>query len=193
MINQVAYVCLSLFLLWQSYGVIAGLFAFQPSHWALTLFVAWAVNMLVTGIFAFAGFALPIERLLPDRYYRIGRPRWLQRIYRALRVEWFRQALLATLWRNANRRTQYFDGSPDGIAHLDVQTRKAEFGHLIPLLLLTVISTGFLLDGSVRLGLMTLGFNLVGNLYPVLLQRHHRLRIQRLRTLRDAIDASTTK
>lgn len=190
MLKQGAYICLSLFLTWQSYGIVAGLFAVQPGHWALTLFLAWVVNMMVTGIFAFAGFALPTQRLLPDRYYRIRRPRLLQRIHRALGVEWFRRTLLATLWRNADRRAQYFDGSPDGIAHLDVETRKSEFGHLVPLLILSIISIGFLLDGSVRLGLMTLGFNLMGNLYPVLLQRHHRLRIQRLRALRDAIDAS---
>jgi hypothetical protein len=191
--KQVAFTCFSLFLMWQSYGIVEGLFAIQPRHWAVTLFVAWAVNMMVTGVFAFAGFAFPTERLLPDRYYRIARPQRLQRIYRMLRVEWFWHALLTTLWRNADRRGHYFDGSPNGIAHLDMQSRKSEFGHLVPLLILTAISIGFLLDGSVRLGLMTQGFNLVGNLYPVLLQRHHRMRIQRIRALRGAIATSNTQ
>jgi hypothetical protein len=40
---------------------------------------------------------------------------------------------------------------------------------------------------------MTQSFNLVGNLYPVLLQRHHRMRIQRIRALRGAIATSNTQ
>jgi len=171
----------ALFLAWQSVALFRALTDIQPSSWILSAFTAGAFNMMVTGTFAFVGFVLPTYRLLPSGYYRVRRPKRLQRAYYMLRVECFRRVLLATLWKDRTKRHRFFDGSASGLAHLSRTSQAAEFGHTIPFVLLTAAGLWWTLDGSVRLGLLTIAFNVLGNLYPVLLQRHHRMRIQRLR------------
>lgn len=178
--KRVVQVLISLFLAWQSWRLLVALLEVSPEHWGVMLFVAWVVNMMITGVFAFAVFALPVERLLPDGYYRISHPERLLAIYRRLGVEGFRRVLLATLWRSPSKRDSYFDGTADGLRHLGTKARKSEFGHAVSFVLLCVVSVVFAATGALALGLLTFGINVLGNLYPVLLQRHHRLRLQRL-------------
>lgn len=177
-----AGVLVSLFLAWQSVVAFNVLMEVRPKSWVLTAFVAWAFNMAVTGAFAIAGFVLPTYRLVPQGYYRVSRPELLRAIYQKLRVDLFRRALLATLWKDRSKRRRYFDGSASALGHLDTQSRLAEFGHTIPFVLLTAASCAWAFAGAVWLGAATLTFNVLGNLYPAVLQRHHRMRLQALRS-----------
>ena len=139
--------------------------------------------MMVTGAFALSGFVFPTDRLLTERSYRIRRPERLGALYRGLGVDVFRRALLATLWRRRAMQRAYFDGSASGLDHLAARSRASEFGHVVPFVLLTVAGSMWIASGAAGLGLWTLAFNVLGNLYPVLLQRHHRMRIQRMRAI----------
>ncbi len=180
MAKKILLVSASVFLIWQSYVLLVNIGYMEGSSWFWSLFVAWVLNMFVTGIFAFAGFALPTEKLLPAAYYEVRNPHRLRAIYGALGVGAFRKFLLATLWRGRARRKNYYEGTKSGIAHMARQSMKAEFGHLIPFLILCVLSVYLAQLVSMRLGVLALLINLLGNLYPVLLQRHHRMRIQAL-------------
>jgi hypothetical protein len=140
-------------------------------------------NMFITGIFAFSGFAFPTQKLLPKSYYHIYRPRRLKKTYSILRVNLFKQILLATLWKSQNQREKYFNGKENGISNLVEQSMKSEFGHLIPFVLICIMSVHLIINGAVDLGLSSLIINFVGNFYPIILQRHHRMRIQILRKL----------
>lgn len=171
----------SIFLVWQSYGLLRHIDQAEISHWGLSLFIAWVINMFITGIFAFSGFAFPTQRLLPDTYYAIHHPQRLKKIYRTLGVDRFRKLLLATLWRGKKQRKKYFDGTKAGITHLEEQSTKSEFGHLIPFVVLSLVSIYLIFVDQIQLSIFTLLFNILGNLYPVLLQRHHRMRIQVLK------------
>ena len=97
-------------------------------------------------------------------------------------VERFKKFLLATFWRNKDQRNKYFNGSRKGIATLVEQSKKSEFGHLVPFVLLSLASIYLLIIGMTFLASLTFLINILGNLYPVLLQRHHRMRIQNLQT-----------
>ena len=100
----------SIFLIWQSYELLKNIDKMEFSSWLLTLFMAWLIYLFITGIFAFAGFAFPTQKLLPDAYYQIYRPKTLKKIYNLLNVELFRKALLATIWRPQKQRQKYFNG-----------------------------------------------------------------------------------
>lgn len=141
------------------------------------LFNAFQINLYILGVFAFAGFALPTQDLLPKSYYNITQSQQLKRWYNRLGIDQFRRVLLATLWKDENRRKNYFDGTQSGIAHFATESRKAEFGHLIPLILITLISVYILYRGAYVFALATMFLNIVANLYPVILQRYHRTRI----------------
>ena len=179
-LKQVLLVLAAVFLLFQSYGLLSGIHHFSGIAFAPALFLPWVINMFITGIFAFAGFALPTQYLLLESYYTISNPDRLEQIYRGLRVDWFRKALLATLWRSQAQRKKYFNGKVAGLEHLNTQSRKAEFGHLVPFVILSFISVYLVFFVQPVLGLLCLGINLAGNFYPVVLQRHHRMRLQRI-------------
>ncbi|MFB9295038.1 glycosyl-4,4'-diaponeurosporenoate acyltransferase CrtO family protein [Persicitalea jodogahamensis] len=168
----------SIFLIWQSFGLLSVIDTFRTDSLLFTIFMAWVINLFITGIFAFAGFAFPTQKLLPEKYYRIRNPVRLKKVYRALKVSWFRKALLATLWKSRSQRKKYFDGKREGIANLVEQSMKSEFGHLIPFVLITFVSGYLILIHSIELGIFSLLVNLIGNLYPIILQRYHRMRIQ---------------
>ncbi len=165
----------------QSYKLLENIHRVDEYSWGVAFFLAWVLGLFVTGIFAFAGFAFPTQRLLPDSYYKIWFPERLDMVCRVLGVEVFRKMLLLTLWRNKKQRRGYFDGKRTGISVLEVQSKKSEFGHLLPFVLILAIGLYFFIIGLQRLAAFTLLINIAGNFYPILLQRHHRMRIQALR------------
>lgn len=144
----------------------------------LWFFLGWLINMFITGVFAFLGFAYPTQKLLPLSYYRIQNPTKLQLIYNTMRVDWFKKFLLATFWRNQNQRKKYFNGKRAGVSNLAVQSMKSEFGHLIPFIIINVVSVYLLAINLYALSIFTFILNVIGNLYPIILQRQHRMRIQ---------------
>lgn len=167
-----------LFLVWQSYKLLWEIDEVEIHSWVLLIFVAWVINMFITGIFAFSVFAFPAEKLLPKAYYKIQQPGTLKQFYQTLKVNLFRQILLATLWKSQKQRQKYFNGKKTGIFDLVEQSMKSEFGHILPFIILTLVSIYLLIIGQVSLGIVTFLINVIGNLYPVILQRHHRMRIQ---------------
>lgn len=177
------------FLIWQSYDLLRHIDRLETDSWVLLVFTAWVINMFITGIFAFTVFAYPAHRLLPASYYKIGQPEKLKKIHSWLKVEWFRKALLATLWRGKKQRKKYFNGKQEGIDQLDGQSMKSEFGHLLPFVILTGVSVYLVAAGQGWLGLLTFLINVPGNFYPILLQRHHRMRTQAIRERLEAAKA----
>jgi len=153
----------------------------EGAPWGIFVFLAVLITLCMTGIFAFAGFAWPTENLLPDSYYKIKNAQILKRICSFLQLDLFRKFLLATFWRKQQMQKDYFDGTAVGLKALDRNSRKSEFGHLIPFVLLAVLCMYTLLfnwwvfSGTVML------INIFFNFYPILLQRHHRMRISILR------------
>jgi len=181
MIKKTLLSVASIFLIWQSYDLLTHLDKLEINSWGLIIFIAWIINLYITGIFAFSGFAFPTQKLLPKSYYTIRHPEKLRRTYKLLRVDLFRKMLLATFWRNKKQRKKYFNGKEDGISNLVKQSMKSEFGHLLPFILIILLSFYLILSGALKLGLFALLINFIGNLYPIILQRHHRMRIQIIR------------
>lgn len=185
MIKKILLSIASLFLIWQSYKLLWSIHEFTTDSWLAIIFVAWVLNMFITGIFAFSGFAFSTQKLLPKSYYKIANPKRLKKTYKAFKVDLFRTMLLATIWRSQAQQKKYFNGKKDGIANLEEQAEKSEFGHLIPFILLCFVSIYLLAIGLIKLGVFTLLLNFMGNWYPILLQRHHRMRIEVIRKIQE--------
>lgn len=181
MFKKVLLSIASLFLIWQSYKLVGSLDALQLHTWWQILLVAWLINLFITGIFAFLGFAFPTQKILPTKYYEIHNTKRLKRTYQFLQVEWFRKALLATLWKSKKQRQKYFNGKKEGLGNLITQSQKSEIGHLFPLIVITLICIYLFVIGDWKLASVTLLINIIGNLYPIILQRQHRRRIQILK------------
>ncbi|MEL6657463.1 MAG: hypothetical protein AAFR36_13495 [Bacteroidota bacterium] len=171
----------ALFLIWQSYNMVLIVHQVELKSWGIIIFLAWIISLFITGIFAFPSFVWPTEKLLPAAYYHVYQPKRLKRVGKAMKVELFRKMLLATLWKDKKRQKAYFDGTREGLINLETQSKRAESGHLLPFLLITILSIYWLFTGHAKMGVATFVINIIGNLYPVILQRNHRMRIQVIR------------
>ena len=179
-IRKFLLTCMSVFLTWQIIMIFLQLDAHEIHSIKRILFLSGQIVLYITGIFAFVGFAFPTHKLLPERYYHIYDPKKLNRIFKILGVSRFRKFLLLTFWRSKKEQQKYFDGTVSGLENLSTQSQKSEFGHLITFVILVFVSVFFVFKGAYLLGFFVLFFNISGNLYPVILQRHHRMRMQRL-------------
>jgi hypothetical protein len=148
--------------------------------WPLLCFLSILINLFITGIFAFIGFAYPSSRLLPESYYRITNPEALTSIYNLVGVKYFRMMLLGAFWGKEKNRKRYFNGTKTGIRNFDFQTRQSEFGHVAAFVAIMAISLIILAYGHpIAFAMITL-INVVANFYPIVLQRIHRIQIQRI-------------
>ena len=172
----------SAFLAFRSVELVRAIMAAKPGSLTMgeELFVGMLLTIFVTGIFALPGFALPTARLLPNSYYDIKKPKALLVWYKRLHVELFRKFLLVTFWAGAKNRQRYFDGTRAGFDNLIYQSKQSEFGHLMPLILIQVIAFIALTKGFLYLSGIVTFINIIGNFYPIPLQRMHRYRIMRL-------------
>lgn len=180
MIKKVLLVLGSLFLISQSFKITQLIIELSITSIGLSIFLAWLLTLFITGIFALSGFALPTQVLLPENYYFISAPKNLSLIYKLLKVEIFRKLLLATLWKSQKMRKGHFSGGKLGLKQLILQSRKSEFGHILPFIVISFTCIYLIIEGEILISIIALIINVVGNLYPVILQRYHRMRVQRL-------------
>ena len=176
-VKKIFFIAASAFLVKLSLNLFPGLSNIDTKSPVALFFLAFLINLFITGVFAFAGFALPTQKLMPPSYYKIRKARKLKKYFKILKVNLFRNFLLATFWREKNQQKSFFDGTREGIAHMETETRKAEFGHLIPAILISITVIYLIVLGQYLLAAFTLFLNIIGNIYPVILQRHHRMRI----------------
>ncbi|MDN3690355.1 hypothetical protein [Cyclobacterium jeungdonense] len=182
MLRKIGFLLLSLFLAFRSYEMVNGLSRGTIPDLSLfeSVFISFLLALFLTGVFAFPGFAFATSTLLPDTYYQIRQPERLKAAYVGLGGEYFKRLLLVAFWGKEKQRKKYFDGTKTGIANLSFQTRQSEFGHLGAFVLLGVASVMLLFRGYTIIFFLTTLLNIIGNGYPILLQRVHRIRIQKI-------------
>jgi hypothetical protein len=187
MIKKLLLTLASIFLTYRSLELIRVLEVSDPSqfNWIGVVVYSFVLNLFITGIFASLGFAFLTSRLLPDSYYRVKNAKRLTLAYKLMGVEHFKSLLLLFFWGKEKNRKKYFDGTKSGIENFDTQTRQSEFGHLAAFIGIIGLSVIVLAHGHVAIFLTTTLINIVGNLYPVLLQRNHRIQIQRMQRVLD--------
>ena len=144
-----------------------------------TLSISFLLPLFITGIFAFPGFAYRTNKILPLSYYTLKNPDRLELVYRLLGVRYFNYLLLI-YWGRKKNRLKYFDGTRRGLSNFIYQSKQSEVGHLAAFVTILIVSMLLLTNGYTILVAMITGINIIGNLYPIILQRHHRVRIEKL-------------
>lgn len=134
---------------------------------------------------AIPGFAFATHKLVGSSYYEIKHPVLLRKAYRMLRLDLFRRALMLVFWGRKSQRKKFFDGTASGIENFIFQTKQAEFGHIVSFVLLALTAVLSVVQGYYVLALVSTCINTIGNLYPALLQRSHRHRIDRVLKLQE--------
>ncbi len=183
MAKKILLTLASIFLTYRSVELLKFLDNKSPDqfNWMGTLAFSFALNLFITGIFAFLGFAFLTSRILPDSYYKIKNAKNVSLIYKILGVDYFKLLLLKFFWGSEKNRKKYFDGTKTGLINFDTQTRQSEFGHLGAFIAIETISFYILIEGHVAIFFITTLINIIGNFYPIILQRNHRIQIERLK------------
>ncbi len=176
--QKVLLVSFSAFLIWQSFGLVSTI-AHQTSTTSLTDLVVQSVllNLFVTGIFL-VGYAFPLHKLLPESYYRAVESRSFAAVCNILHIELFRKVMRITFWNPRNSRKHFFNGTRSGLAQFEDNTRISESSHIFAFACILAVSLSLGSAGNIGLAIVANLVNVFFNLYPAVLQRYHRLRLQ---------------
>lgn len=182
LLKKILFPLFSLFLLYHSIDIMNSLIASDASSFGMkeSFIMAFLLTLFITGIFAFPGFAYPTNKMIGFNYYKLKNPEKLKQVYKVLGVKYFRIFLLIVFWGKDKNRKKYFNGTRQGLQNFVYQSKQSEFGHLGAFISILAVSVILLVYGYIILVAMAMMINIIGNLYPILLQRFHRLRIDKL-------------
>lgn len=172
---------LSLVLAYNTFKLTIVIISFSQGQFSTFVIVisAFAYNLLITGSIAFLGFVYPTHKLLPNGYYKIKNKRRLKKIHSLMGVNIFQFFLLKTFYRSSNNK-KYFNGTKAGINEFEYNTRQSEFGHLISFILVELLSVILFFYGHSLIFLWIQPMNILLNFYPIILQRTHRIKTEKI-------------
>jgi uncharacterized membrane protein YjgN (DUF898 family) len=84
------------------------------------------------------------------------------------------------LWCKPKNRKKYFNGTKQGLRNFVFQTKQSEFGYLVAFIMVIIFSIILLSHKHLQLIVLVTLLNIIANFYPVILQRFHRIRIDKL-------------
>ena len=180
--KKILFPLFSVFLFYRTIDLMNSLLSSNPTNFGFSesLAVAFLLPLFITGVFAFPSFAYATNKLIGSKYYKLKYPDTLNRIYNILGVKYFRIFLLIVFWGRGKSKKKYFNGTRKGLQNFVYQSKQSEFGHLSAFVSILCISIVLLTQGYfILIGMVTV-INIFGNLYPIILQRFHRIRIDRL-------------
>jgi len=139
---------------------------------------AWALNFLLMGCVLF--FTETLKAPLTSPYYN-EKP-WEQggKIYQSLGINVFRKLLVWVGWEKLNKKSSPVEKNTTALMHLHYRTKQSELGHIIILMIVLGVNIFVAFKFGILKSLWLLVLNILFNLYPILLQRYNRPRIERV-------------
>lgn len=180
--KKIAYSLFSLFLLYRSIELLRHLYYSSPIDFRFgeSVLIAFLITLFITGVFAFPGFVFPTSNVMPKSYWTPKNKNQLNSIFSALGVNTYKSIIVLLFWGRKANQKKYYNGTRKGLEDFNFQTKQSEFGHLCAFILIIFVSILLLVKGYFLLVFLMALINIIANLYPIILQRHHRIRIYRL-------------
>jgi len=138
---------------------------------------AWAFNFML--MVFIPPFTDTLKSPLTSSYY--NEKTWEKRgkVYENLGINVFRKLLVLIGWEKIIRKAHPIEKNTQALVNLHLQTKKSEINHVIILF----IVLGFNIFVAIKYGfiksLSLLILNIILHLYPIMLQRYNRPRIER--------------
>ncbi|MDN3686351.1 hypothetical protein [Cyclobacterium jeungdonense] len=143
-----------------------------------TFMFAWVVNfLLMTALMAYTETLQP-----PLRSSYFDTKNWEAggTVYRWLGVHVFRRMLVWIGWEKLSRASNPVKKNRAALKKLEYQTRQSEFGHAIIFIIVLVFGIVVAFLYGVRQSFWLFFLNIILNLYPIVVQRYNRPRLQRV-------------
>jgi len=138
---------------------------------------AWILNfMLMMFVYLFT------ETLKPEfksNYYK--EKVWEKRgkIYESFGINIFRKLLVLVGWEKLNKKANPVEKNLEALIHLEYRTKQSELGHIIIFFIVIGFNVYVALTFGILESLWLMVLNIVLNLYPILLQRYNRPRLNK--------------
>ena len=138
---------------------------------------AWVLNFMLMA--CVLTFTETLKSPLTSTYF--NQKKWERGgdLYESLGINFYRKLLVWTGWERLNKKSNPIEKNTKALLHLHYRTKQSELGHLI----IFFIVLGFNILVTLKFGfiksLWLLVLNILLNLYPMLLQRYNRPRIER--------------
>jgi len=171
---------LILLFIYSTIGLIAHyIFQFgnqQKSTWVLLILnfmLCW--NLMLIGFFYFQAFKF---HRLPEKYYL---KKWFEsdRLYKIFGVAVFRLILIHSFFRHLNNRVYLKGRKKEYLNTFIEETKQSETSHILSTLATLIMQLIYLMTNQLESFLWLTVFNILFNLYPLLLQRMNRFSLIR--------------
>lgn len=171
----------AVFLIWQSIQLFDRIVSNSKSGSFPDLIVnAILINLFITGIFTIV-YSFPIYKILPESYFKITNPKQLIFLNKLFKIEIFRTLLRSTIWNKQNNKKHFFNGTRNGFIEFEENTRKSEFGHFVPFIIITFLTIYVGIFNDLYKAIWIFLLNIILNFHPFILQRLHRMRLNRIK------------
>ncbi len=139
---------------------------------------AWVLNfILMMGVLFFTQTFKPTLR---SSYYKVKEWEASGKIYKWLGVNLFRKILVWVGWEKLNKAANPVTNKVEALKLLEYRTRQSEFGHLIIFFIVLIFNIIVVFHYGFIQSLWLFFLNLTLNVYPVLVQRYNRPRLQKI-------------
>ncbi|MES2761082.1 MAG: hypothetical protein V4677_02705 [Bacteroidota bacterium] len=138
---------------------------------------AWSLNfMLMMFVFKFTE-TLKAEYTSP--YYKEKNWEKTGKIYEYLGINVFRKLLVLIGWEKLNKKANPVNKNQESLTHLEYRTKQSEFGHLLVFVIVLGFNIVVIFNFGLTESVWLLVLNILLNVYPILLQRYNRPRLNR--------------
>lgn len=138
---------------------------------------AWILNFML--MMCVLIFTETLKSKFNSDYYKIKDWENRGKIYENFGINVFRKLLVLVGWEKLNKKSNPVKNDLESLIHLEYRTKQSELGHLI----IFFIVFGFTIYVAIKFtfieSLWLLFLNIILNVYPILLQRYNRPRLQR--------------
>lgn len=138
---------------------------------------AWILNFML--MMCVLMFTETLKSKFDSGYYKTKDWENGGKIYENFGINIFRKLLVLVGWEKLNKKSNPVKNDLEALVNLEYRTKQSELGHLI----IFFIVIGFTIYVALRFtfieSLWLLFLNIIFNVYPILLQRYNRPRLQR--------------
>ncbi|CAM4255041.1 glycosyl-4,4'-diaponeurosporenoate acyltransferase CrtO family protein [Flavobacterium terrigena] len=138
---------------------------------------AWMLNFVLMMCVFF--FTETLKSELKSEYYLEKTWEKKGKIYEAFGVNLFRKLLVIVGWEKLNKKANPVEKNLAALVHLEYRTKQSELGHLIIFFIVLAFTIYVAITFGIKESLSLVILNILLNVYPVLLQRYNRPRLQR--------------
>ncbi len=138
---------------------------------------AWILNFVLMMCVFF--FTETLKSEFKSDYYREKTWEKKGKIYESLGINLFRKLLVLIGWEKLNKKANPVQKNLQALIHLEYRTKQSELGHIIIFFIVLAFTIYVAITLGIKESLSLIILNILLNVYPVLLQRYNRPRLQR--------------